>query len=141
MAFPPTAPHITKNTHARSSHFYLANTSRDNDFTAESIKAHARAGACTKEGDLMRKAMTMTTMLLMTSTLLTAGCVVRREREVVTTTRSPIVQHDIVVQRPSMPAPRVEVRTVPPSPTYHWVEGHWEWNGDDWEWSSGYWTP
>ncbi|HYC00761.1 MAG TPA: hypothetical protein VEC57_16630 [Candidatus Limnocylindrales bacterium] len=53
----------------------------------------------------------------------------------------PVVQHDIVVQRPPMPEPRTEVRTAPPSSTYRWVEGHWEWNGSDWEWSAGYWTP
>ena len=93
---------------------------------------------------MMVKPLTLFTMILATTPLLgTGGCVVRREREVVTTTtsRTPIVQHDITVHRPPMPSPRVEIRTAPPSSNYRWVEGHWEWNGSDWEWSAGYWTP
>ncbi|HYC54724.1 MAG TPA: YXWGXW repeat-containing protein [Candidatus Binatia bacterium] len=90
----------------------------------------------------MVKPLTFITMVVATMPLLGTGCVVKREHEIhTTTTRSPVVSHDIVVQRPPMPDPRVEIRTTPPSSEFRWVEGHWEWNGADWEWSAGYWTP
>lgn len=73
-----------------------------------------------------------------------SGCVVTREREIVTTRNLPVtreVHEEVVVQRPAMPAPRVEVRTIQPAPTYHWVDGSWQWGGSAWEWSPGYWAP
>jgi hypothetical protein len=96
----------------------------------------------TKEVISMRKLMTVATALAVVVPLASAGCTVRKEREVITTTRTqPVVQHDILVERPPMPAPRVEVRTVQPAPSYRWVDGHYEWNGSMWVWSSGYWAP
>jgi hypothetical protein len=39
------------------------------------------------------------------------------------------------------PAPLVEDRPPPPSPSYVWVGGYW-WSGDwGWTWVPGYWTP
>jgi hypothetical protein len=96
-------------------------------------------------------AMTNTTItiagLVASSTIIAglSGCVVRREQhEVVTTRNIPVtreVREEIVVQRPPMPAPRVEIRTIQPASDYRWVDGHYEWNGADWQWSPGYWAP
>jgi hypothetical protein len=90
----------------------------------------------------MNKLMTVSATLAVASSLFASGCVVHREREVIQTTRpAPVVRHDVVVQRPPMPQARVEVRTIAPGPTYHWVDGHYEWNGAAWEWQQGYWAP
>lgn len=72
------------------------------------------------------------------------GCIVKREREIVTTRNIPVtreVHEEVVVQRPPMPAPRVEVRTIQPATTYRWVDGSWQWSGSAWEWTPGYWAP
>jgi hypothetical protein len=40
------------------------------------------------------------------------------------------------------PAPRVEVRTVAPSPRHVWVPGHWRWHGNRHDWVGGHYvTP
>ncbi|APR95233.1 hypothetical protein PATSB16_18930 [Pandoraea thiooxydans] len=43
--------------------------------------------------------------------------------------------------RPPQPAPRVEVVPVAPVPGYHWVRGHYRWNGYRWVWVRGHWVP
>ena len=72
-----------------------------------------------------------------------SGCVVQRDREIITTRSYPVTREvrEEVVVRPPMPAPRVEIRTVQPSPDYRWIGGHYEWSGSAWEWSPGYWAP
>lgn len=41
--------------------------------------------------------------------------------------------------RPAMPAERVEVVPVAPSPGYVWVKGHYKWEGGAWVWVPGHW--
>lgn len=89
----------------------------------------------------MSKLMAASATLIVTSSLLAAGCVARQEREVNQTRNPPVVRHDVVVERPPMPSPRVEVRTIAPGPTYHWIDGRYEWNGHAWQWQPGYWAP
>jgi hypothetical protein len=43
--------------------------------------------------------------------------------------------------RPPQPAPRVEVVPVAPAPGYHWVKGHYRWEGNEWVWMPGHWAP
>jgi hypothetical protein len=38
------------------------------------------------------------------------------------------------------PAPRVEVRTVAPSPSHIWIAGHWAWRGNAHVWLPGHWA-
>jgi WXXGXW repeat (2 copies) len=38
-----------------------------------------------------------------------------------------------------IPAPRVETIPAPPSPSHHWVRGHWYWHEGDWHWAEGHW--
>ena len=38
------------------------------------------------------------------------------------------------------PAPRVEVRTVAPSPNHTWIDGHWAWRGNRHVWMGGHWV-
>ena len=73
--------------------------------------------------------------------LLLTGCLVKTERTVTSDNPPLVQQHDVIVEeRSPMPAPRVEVRPMPPAPTYHWVEGHYEWSGSTWNWVPGYWA-
>lgn len=39
------------------------------------------------------------------------------------------------------PPPRVEYRTVAPSPSYVWVGGDWLWSGSRYDWHPGRWAP
>jgi WXXGXW repeat (2 copies) len=43
--------------------------------------------------------------------------------------------------RPAMPPPRHEERGHPPGPeaSYHWRDGHWNWDGHRWVWIAGVW--
>jgi len=43
--------------------------------------------------------------------------------------------------RPPHPAERVEVVPVAPAPGYHWVKGHYRWEGGAWVWVPGHWMP
>jgi len=43
----------------------------------------------------------------------------------------------VIVERGVMPAPRVEVIPVAPSPRHHWIRGHWAWRGGGWAWIPG----
>ena len=38
-----------------------------------------------------------------------------------------------------MPPPIVEERLAPPSPTMHWIPGHWVWRDVQWVWAKGHW--
>jgi hypothetical protein len=42
--------------------------------------------------------------------------------------------------RPPEPPPRAEAPPPPPAPGYHWVKGHYRWNGNNWEWIPGHWV-
>lgn len=88
----------------------------------------------------MRKDRLFATLLL-AAPFLTAGCMLKTERSVTTTEEPSVIHHHEVVDRPPMPQPRVEVRPMPPAPTYRWVEGHYEWDGASWNWQPGYWAP
>jgi hypothetical protein len=48
-------------------------------------------------------------------------------------------EHAVV--RPRMPPPRHEDRPRPPGPaaSYHWRDGHWNWDGRQWVWIAGVW--
>lgn len=39
------------------------------------------------------------------------------------------------------PPPRVEYRTIAPSPTHIWVDGDWYWGGSRYDWRPGRWAP
>jgi hypothetical protein len=41
--------------------------------------------------------------------------------------------------RPHRPPPVVEVVPVMPGPGYHWVAGHYRWQGNQWLWMPGHW--
>ncbi|MBI3723016.1 YXWGXW repeat-containing protein [bacterium] len=43
--------------------------------------------------------------------------------------------------REAPPVARVEVRAACPGPAheYHWIEGHWQWDGHRWVWYGGHW--
>jgi|HubBroStandDraft_5_1064220.scaffolds.fasta_scaffold124934_2 hypothetical protein len=43
--------------------------------------------------------------------------------------------------RPPQPEPVVEVMPAAPAPGYHWVKGHYRWEGDRWVWMRGHWAP
>ena len=86
----------------------------------------------------MRKTMMLFTLLIALSFMFITGCVTK-EREIRTEQAQPTVKKEIVVVQPPPPAPRVEVRSAPPAPTYTWVPGFWEWNGQDYTWVPGYW--
>jgi hypothetical protein len=43
--------------------------------------------------------------------------------------------------RPPRPEPVVEVVPAAPAPGYHWVKGHYRWEGDRWLWMRGHWAP
>lgn len=42
---------------------------------------------------------------------------------------------------PPQPEPLVEVMPAAPAPGYHWVKGHYRWEGDRWVWRRGHWQP
>jgi WXXGXW repeat (2 copies) len=42
--------------------------------------------------------------------------------------------------RPPRPEPVVEVMPAAPAPGYHWVKGHYHWEGDRWVWMRGHWA-
>lgn len=48
---------------------------------------------------------------------------------------------EVVVTPPAPPAPRVEVITPQPGPSYVWVPGYWNWDGGTrtYVWRSGQW--
>ncbi len=43
--------------------------------------------------------------------------------------------------RPPRPQPMVEVMPPAPAAGYHWVQGHYRWEGDRWVWRRGHWAP
>jgi hypothetical protein len=43
--------------------------------------------------------------------------------------------------RPPQPEPVVEVMPAAPATGYHWVKGHYRWEGDRWVWMRGHWAP
>ena len=43
----------------------------------------------------------------------------------------------VLIERP-MPEMRVEVIPPPPHPGWHWVPGHWAWQGVAWVWRPGH---
>lgn len=47
----------------------------------------------------------------------------------------------VAAKRPPMPALRHEVRPKAPGPeaSYHWRDGHWNWDGHKWAWIAGVW--
>ena len=59
-----------------------------------------------------------------------SGCVVKEQ--VVVRPAAPAVRH--------MPAPIAEDRGAMPGPDWHWVPGHWKWEGRDWAWAHGHWV-
>lgn len=42
--------------------------------------------------------------------------------------------------RPPRPAPLVETVPAAPAPGYHWVKGHYRWDGYRWVWVRGHWA-
>ena len=48
------------------------------------------------------------------------------------------VEH-VAEARPHMPPPRHEVRPRSPGASYHWRDGHWNWDGHQWAWMAGVW--
>lgn len=40
----------------------------------------------------------------------------------------------------AMPGPIREDRGAQPGPDFHWVPGHWAWQGNDWAWQHGHWV-
>jgi hypothetical protein len=66
-----------------------------------------------------------------TGSTLLSGCVVK-EQVVVRPAAAPVVRH--------MPAPIAEDRGAMPGPDWHWVPGHWKWEGRDWAWAHGHWV-
>jgi hypothetical protein len=73
----------------------------------------------------MRKITLMLILLVGPAFAFTTGCVVKKEKEVVT--------------QPAQPPPRVEERPAPPYSTSVWVSGHWDWNGREYIWTPGHW--
>jgi hypothetical protein len=73
----------------------------------------------------MRQMILIFILLIAPAFALTTGCVIKKEREVVT--------------QPAPPPARVEERPTPPYETSVWVPGHWDWNGHEYVWIPGYW--
>ncbi len=57
----------------------------------------------------------------------------------VSTSATPVVQHDVIVLKDAPPAPKQETPSAQPSPENVWISGYWGVSGNERTWVAGHW--